>query len=44
MDEMCFTYNESMPKAYNNVIFLEWVRVNKLWEKLLSLMYGEDNL
>lgn len=44
MDEMCFPYNESMPKAYNNVIFLEWVRVNKLWEKLLSLMYGEDNL
>ena len=42
MDEMCFTYNESMPKAYNNVIFLEWVRTNKLWEKLLALMYGED--
>lgn len=44
MDEMCFTYNESMPKAYNAVIFLEWVRTNKLWEKLLALMYGEDNL
>ena len=42
MDEMCFTYNESMPKAYNNVIFLEWVRTNKLWEKLFALMYGED--
>ena len=42
MDEMCFTYNESMPKAYNAVIFLEWVRTNKLWEKLLALMYGED--
>lgn len=42
MDEMCFSYNESMPKAYNAVIFLEWVRTNKLWEKLLSLMYGED--
>ncbi len=42
MDEMCFPYNESMPKAYNNVIFLEWVRTNKLWEKLLALMYGED--
>lgn len=42
MDEMCFTYNESMPKAYNAVIFLEWVRTNNLWEKLLVLMYGED--
>ena len=42
MDEMCFAYNESMPKAYNNVIFLEWVRTNNLWEKLLALMYGED--
>lgn len=42
MDEMCFAYNESMPKAYNAVIFLEWVRTNKLWEKLLALMYGED--
>lgn len=42
MDEMCFTYNESMPKAYNNVVFLEWVRTNNLWEKLLALMYGED--
>ena len=42
MDEMCFTYNESMPKAYNNVIFLEWIRTNNLWEKLLALMYGED--
>ena len=42
MDEMCFTYNESMPKAYNAVIFLEWVRINKLWEKLFALMYGED--
>lgn len=44
MNEMCFPYNESMPKAYNAVVFLEWIRVNKLWEKLLSLMYGEDNL
>lgn len=42
MEEMCFAYNESMPKAYNAVIFLEWVRTNKLWEKLLALMYGED--
>ena len=42
MDEMCFTYNESMPKAYNSVVFLEWVRTNKLWEKLFALMYGED--
>lgn len=42
MDEMCFAYNESMPKAYNAVIFLEWVRTNNLWEKLLVLMYGED--
>lgn len=42
MDEMCFTYNESMPKAYNNVVFLEWIRTNNLWEKLLALMYGED--
>ena len=42
MDEMCFSYNESMPKAYNAVIFLEWVRTNRLWEKLLALMYGED--
>lgn len=42
MDEMCFAYNESMPKAYNSVIFLEWVRTNNLWEKLLALMYGED--
>ena len=42
MDEMCFTYNESMPKAYNNVVFLEWIRTNNLWEKLLTLMYGED--
>ena len=42
MDEMCFTYNESMPKAYNSVIFLEWVRTNNLWEKLFALMYGED--
>ena len=42
MDEMFFTYNESMPKAYNNVVFLEWVRTNNLWEKLLALMYGED--
>ena len=42
MDEMCFTYNESMPKAYNSVVFLEWVRTNNLWEKLLALMYGED--
>ena len=42
MDEMCFTYNESMPRAYNNVVFLEWVRTNKLWEKLFALMYGED--
>ena len=41
MDEMCFAYNESMPKAYNSVIFLEWVRTNNLWEKLLVLMYGE---
>lgn len=31
-------------KDYNAVVFLEWVRVNKLWEKLLALMYGEDNL
>lgn len=44
MDEMCFAYNESMPKAYNSVIFLEWIRTNNLWEKLLVLMYGEDNL
>ena len=42
MDEMFFTYNESMPKAYNNVVFLEWIRTNNLWEKLLALMYGED--
>ena len=42
MNEMCFAYNESMPKAYNAVIFLEWVRTNNLWEKLLALMYGED--
>ena len=42
MDEMCFAYNESMPKAYNSVIFLEWVRTNNLWEKLFALMYGED--
>ena len=42
MDEMCFAYNESMPKAYNSVIFLEWVRTNNLWGKLLALMYGED--
>ena len=42
MDEMCFAYNESMPKAYNSVVFLEWVRTNNLWEKLLALMYGED--
>ena len=42
MDEMCFAYNESMPKAYNNVVFLEWIRTNKLWEKLFALMYGED--
>ena len=42
MEEMCFAYNESMPKAYNSVIFLEWVRTNNLWEKLLALMYGED--
>lgn len=42
MDEMCFAYNESIPKAYNSVIFLEWVRTNNLWEKLLALMYGED--
>ena len=42
MDEMCFPYNDSMPKAYNSVIFLEWVRTNNLWEKLLALMYGED--
>jgi phosphoglycerate-specific signal transduction histidine kinase len=41
MNEMCFAYNESMPKAYNAVIFLEWVRTNNLWEKLLVLMYGE---
>lgn len=42
MDEMCFAYNESMPRAYNSVVFLEWVRTNKLWEKLFALMYGED--
>ena len=42
MDDMFFTYNESMPKAYNNVVFLEWIRTNNLWEKLLALMYGED--
>lgn len=42
MDEMCFSYNESVPKAYNAVVFLEWVRTNKLWNKLLELMYGED--
>ena len=42
MDEMCFPYNDSMPKAYNSVVFLEWVRTNRLWEKLLALMYGED--
>ena len=30
MDEMFFTYNESMPKAYNNVVFLEWIRTNNL--------------
>ena len=42
MDEMCFTYTELMPKAYNSVVFLEWVRTNRLWEKLLALMYGED--
>ena len=42
MDEMCFQYNENMPKAYNAVVFLEWVRTNNLWTKLLTLMYGED--
>ena len=42
MDEMCFAYIESMPKAYNSVIFLEWVRTNNLCEKLFALMYGED--
>ena len=42
MDEMCFQYNENMPKAYNSVVFLEWVRTNNLWTKLFTLMYGED--
>lgn len=42
MDEMCFQYNENMPKAYNAVVFLEWVRTNNLWTKLFTLMYGED--
>ena len=42
MDEMCFSYNDAMPKAYNAVVFLEWVRTNNLWTKLFTLMYGGD--
>ena len=43
MDEMLFAYNESMPIAYNSIVFLEWVRTNGKWEELYSLMYNLED-
>jgi DNA repair exonuclease SbcCD ATPase subunit len=40
MDAMCFAYNESMPIAYNVVVFLEWVRVSGKWDELYARMYN----
>lgn len=40
MNEMCFAYNESMPIAYNVVVFLEWVRVSGKWDELYARMYN----
>ena len=34
MDAMGYPYNESMPVAYNVVLFLEWVRNNAKWHEL----------
>ena len=40
MEAMCFAYNESMPIAYNVVVFLEWVRVSGKWDELYARMYN----
>lgn len=40
MNEMCFAYNESMPIAYNVVVFLEWVRVSGKWDELYARMFN----
>jgi DNA repair exonuclease SbcCD ATPase subunit len=40
MDAMAFTYNESMPIAYNVVVFLEWVRVSGKWDELYARMFN----
>lgn len=40
MEAMCFAYNESMPIAYNVVVFLEWVRVSGKWDELYARMFN----
>ena len=40
MDAMSFTYNESLPIAYNVVVFLEWVRVSGKWDELYARMFN----
>jgi hypothetical protein len=35
---MGFQYDDSVPIAYNEVVFLEWVKTNGKWEELCKIM------
>lgn len=35
---MGFQYDDSAPIAYNEVVFLEWVKTNGKWEELCKIM------
>ena len=39
MDTLGFPYNEEMPIAFNAVNFFEWVRANRLWSNLYTVMF-----